>query len=114
MTPRPIELRHVWGRYPLADEATGGDLDPAGLGLPDSVVERLLAWADRWDATFDLDNPDMPRVEGFVLLELGRDGARLWRALLGLMPPAEWQVTYVHQNVRYRHPGELPVEWRVG
>lgn len=114
MPPRAIEVRHEWGRHPLADTVTGDDIDPASLGLPESVVERLVAWAARWDTTFDVEQPDVPIVEDFVLRELGRDGARLWRALLGLLPPAEWELSYVHDDVRYRDPSELPIQWRIG
>ena len=112
MGTREVELRHEWGHFPLWDLATGDDIDPAGLGLPPSVVERLEAWARRWESTFALDDPSHRRVEDFVIDDLGRDGARLWRALLGLLPPAEVTVTYVHEDVRYRTPQELPVEWR--
>lgn len=114
VTPRQLELGHRWGRHPLWDLETDLDVDPEVLDLPDSVVTRLTAWASRWDLTFDVENPDEPKVEGFVLEELGRDGARLWRALLGLLPPQEWQVSYVHRDVIYRTVDDLPIEWRVG
>ena len=114
MTPRRLELAHHWGQHPLWDPDAGLDVDPAQLDLPPSVVERLEAWAARWDTTFDLEDPDHPKVEGFVITELGRDGARLWRALLGLLPPQEWTVAYVHDDVIYRTVDELPVDWRVG
>lgn len=114
MTARHLELAHRWGRHPLWDLDADIDVDPDGLDLPDSVVTRLEAWAARWDLTFDVENPEKPKVETFVLEELGRDGARLWRALLGLLPPQQWSVTYVHRDVIYRAVTDLPIEWRVG
>ena len=114
MAPRHLELAHHWGRHPLWDRDVDHDVDPSTLPLPASVVNRLASWAHRWDLTFDVEHPDRPKVEAFVLEELGRDGARLWRALLGLLPPQEWTVTYVHDDVIYRTVDDLPVEWRVG
>ena len=114
MGTRSVELRHEWGRQPLWDLDRDDDIHPEVLGLPASVLERLDAWARRWDATFAIDDPTHRRVEPFVIEELGRDGARLWRALLGLLPPADFTVTYVHEDVRYRTPDELPIEWRFG
>ncbi len=114
MAPRRIELRHEWGYHPLWDADRDVDVDPSSLGLPASVVDRLDAWAARWDTTFDLTAPDRRKVEDFVIEELGRDGARLWRALLGLLPPSEVTLSFVHEQVIYRDASELPVEWRFG
>lgn len=114
MTPRHLELGHRWGRHPLRDLDADVDVDPELLDLPESVVARLAAWASRWDLTFDVERPDEPKVETFVLEELGRDGARLWRALLGLLAPQDWHVTYIHGDVIYRTVEDLPIEWRVG
>jgi hypothetical protein len=112
MAPRHLELRHRWGHHPLWDLDQDADVDPASLGLPASVVDRLGAWAARWDTTFDLTQPDHRTVEQFVVIELGRDGARLWRALLGLLPPGEVALSYHHEGVHYTDPAELPPEWR--
>ncbi len=111
MATRSVELRHEWGRHPLWDLDTDEDILPAALALPQSVVERLDAWARRWDSTFALDDPTHRRVEDFVIDDLGRDGSRLWRALLGLLPPSDYTVTYVHEQVRYSTPDQLPPEW---
>ena len=62
----------------------------------------------------DVEHPERPKVEAFVIEELGRDGARLWRALLGLLPPQDWEVAYLHEDVIYRTVDDLPIEWRVG
>lgn len=114
MAVRHIQLGHRWGRHPVWDVDRDTDLDPVLLALPESLQTRLDAWAARWDLTFDVEHPDRPKVERFVLDELGRDGARLWRALLGLLPPQEWEVAYVHRDVIYRTIDELPLEWRLG
>ena len=114
MAVRHIQLGRRWGGHPLWDPGWDSDVDPTLLPLPASVVTRLEAWAARWDLTFDVEHPERPKVERFVLDELGRDGARLWRALLGLLPPQEWEVVYVHDDVIYRTVDELPLEWRIG
>jgi hypothetical protein len=114
MTARRLELRHEWGHHALWDLDRDEDIDPATLDIPASVIVRLGAFASRWDSTFDVSHPDEPRVEQFVVDELGHEGARLWRALLGLLPPADFTITYQHDGVRYREASELPVEWRFG
>ncbi len=114
MARRRLQLRHIWGCHPLWDEAGEHDVDPTTLDLPRSVVERLDAWAARWDTTFDLEKPGRRKVESFVIEEMGRDGARLWRALLGLLDPADYMVTYLHEGVVYRRVEDLPLPWRFG
>lgn len=112
MSRRSVELRHEWGHHPLWDLDAHENIAPASLGLPDSVVDRLDSWARRWDSTFAIDDPSRRRVEEFVVDDLGHEGARLWRALLGLLAPSDHVITYVHEQVRYRTPDELPIEWR--
>lgn len=112
MARRRLELRHIWGCHPLWDPLDGHDVDPATLGLPRSLLDRLDAWAARWDTTFDLDHPGRRRVEAFVIEEMGREGARLWRALLGLLDPAAYSVTFLHEGVIYRTVEDLPPRWR--
>jgi hypothetical protein len=114
MAARHIQLGHRWGCHPVWDPDRDTDVDPSLLPIPASLITRLEAWAARWDLTFDHEHPDRPKVERFVIDELGRDGARLWRALLGLLPPQEWEVTYVHEDVIYRQVSELPLGWRLG
>ncbi len=113
MAVRHLELGHRWGRHPIWDPEWDTDVDPSLLPLPASIVTRLEAWAARWDLTFDVEHPDRPKVERWVLEELGRDGARLWRALLGLLPPQEYAVAYIHDDVIYRRIDELPTPWRL-
>lgn len=114
MAQRGLELRHVWGCHPLWDVAAEHDVDPLTLRLPRSLVDRLDAWAARWDATFGMEQPDKRKVEQFVIDELGRDGARLYRALLGLLDPQRYQVAYLHEGTTYRRVEDLPPEWRFG
>lgn len=110
---RHLEISHEWGTYAVRDLVTGDRVDPAGLPLPGSVVDRLDRWAARWDTTFDLDTPGRSKVDEWVLAELGRDGARLWRAVLSLLPPQEYTVVYRYRAQVYRTPDELPDEWRL-
>ena len=114
MGVRHIEVRHEPGRRPLHDLLTGAEVDPASLALPESLVDRLDAWARRWEGAVDATDPPALVVERWVVDELGRDRARLWRAMLGLLPPHGFHLTYAHEGVRYTSVDELPVEWRFG
>lgn len=88
-------------------------MDPADLPLPDSVCDRLNAWSSRWDTTFDLTNPGAPKVDNWVVEDLARQGARLWRAMLSVLSPQEFEVVYRHEDVLYRTLAELPDRWRL-
>lgn len=112
MARRRLELRHVWGCHPLWDAVGEHDVDPVTLDLPRSLVDRLDAWAARWDTTFDADRPGTRRVENFVIEDMGREGARLWRALLGLLDPVAFSVTFLHEGTTYRSVEDLPIRWR--
>jgi hypothetical protein len=111
MSRRGLELSHEWGCHALRDTDTGDRVDPAVLPLPTSLVERLAEWAARWDLTFDVERPDRPKVDSWVIDELGREGGHLWKAVLTVLPPTHYEVAYVHQDTVYRMPSELPPEW---
>lgn len=112
MAGRHIELHHAPDGGPLGDLLTGAPITPEELALPSSLVGRIDAWHRRWDKSVDHVDPDVVLVERWVIDELGRDGARLWRALLGLLQPQRYTVSYRHLDVRYSVPSELPIEWR--
>jgi len=113
MAPRQLEISHEWGSHAIRDVTTGDRVDPATLPVPASVAERLDAWSSRWDTTFDVDDPDTPKVDRWVLEELAREGAKLWRALLTVLPPHDYTVSYRHDDTLYRSPDELPDPWRL-
>jgi hypothetical protein len=111
MGRRLLELSRAWGCHPLRDLDTGDRLDPAELPVPQSLVTRLDKWAARWDLAYDIERPDVPKVDAWVLEELARDGAHLWKAVLTVLPPTSYGVVYVHEGTLYRDPKELPPEW---
>lgn len=113
MSPRQLEISHEWGMFAVRDVRTGDRLDPADLPIPSSIAERLNAWSTRWDTTFDVDRPDTPKVDTWVLQELAQEGAKLWRAVLSVLPPQEFAVAYRHDDVLYRTTAELPDQWRL-
>ena len=113
MATRLLEMSHEWGAFALRDMVTGERVDPADLPMPESVRDRLNAWSARWDTTFDVANPGAPKVDHWVLEELAKEGARLWRATLGVLPPQEYQVVYIHRDVIYNTPEDLPDPWRL-
>jgi hypothetical protein len=111
MSRRQLELSHEWGSHALRDVDTGDRVDPATLALPASLVERLVDWAARWDLTFDVERPDHRNVDDWVVNQLGKDGAHLWKAVMTVLPPSRYQVVYRHEDVIYREPSELPPQW---
>ena len=113
VSARRLELSHEWGSFALREVDTGDRLDPADLPMPESLATRLTSWSARWDTTFDLDRPDRPKVDRWVLDELARDGARLWRAVLTVLPAQSYEVVYRHDDTLYRRVEELPDHWRL-
>ena len=108
-----LEISHEWGSFALRDVTSGDRVDPRALPLPESICQRLNQWSSRWDTTFDVNDPGAPKVEAWVVRELGLEGARLWRATLGVLPPQHYRVVYRHEDTLYRTPEELPDEWRL-
>jgi hypothetical protein len=113
MAVRHLEISHEWGSFAVRDVTTGDRIDPASLPIPESVCTRLNRWSDRWDVTFDVHDASAPKVDEWVLQELGLEGARLWRAVLGSLSPQEYDVVYRHEDTLYRAPTELPDAWRL-
>ena len=113
MSTRRLEVSHEWGSYGVRDVESGDRLDPADLPLPESLSTRLNAWSARWDTTFDVDRPETPKVDEWVIEELACEGARLWRAMLTVLPPQHYDVSYRHDDTLYRTPSELPDAWRL-
>lgn len=64
-----------------------GNIDPASLGLPAPLVADLTAWAERFEAGFDWDDPGRspaPTSEEALAFEAeGRSLARRVAAALG-------------------------------
>ena len=110
MSRRGLELSHEWGCHALRDTDTGDRVDPAALPLPGSLVERLAEWAARWDLTFDVERPDRPKVDGWVIDELGqrRRPPVEGRARPSCRPPTT-RSSYVPPRTRSTaSPPELP------
>lgn len=61
-----LRVAPEWECWPLWDHETGDNLDPASLGLPPDLVRCVAAWDDRFQATFNRDDPpasDFPSAE---------------------------------------------------
>lgn len=86
--------------FPLWRPEGGGDLNPADLGLPTELTTRLLAWAEAFDSTLDVENAPAPLPMRAVFLRDGEDewasfeceGHTLWRLLRVARP--DLHVTY--------------------
>ena len=56
---KPINLRlsPSWQTWPLCDDDTGEPVSHHSLDLPDDLVERIEAWDDSWQETYNGDDP---------------------------------------------------------
>ncbi len=52
-----LRLSPEFGCWPTWDQDTGDPVDPASLGLPDDLAQRLTRWDDAFQATFDSAYP---------------------------------------------------------
>lgn len=55
--PRRIRLAPEFECWPIWDPDTGETLDPADLGLPGDLADRLRRWDDAFQATYDPVDP---------------------------------------------------------
>ena len=56
-----LKLMTDYDCYPLWD-SSGVNIDPHAIGISATLVVDLMAWADKYDATLNRDNP---RNSGF-------------------------------------------------
>lgn len=54
---RRLRVAVDYGAFPVWDLDDGGMVDPTTLPVDADLVARLQAWADRFDATVDWDDP---------------------------------------------------------
>jgi len=56
---RTIKLMPDYESYPLWEASPGatGNIDPSDLPISQSLTDRLLKWADAFDATLNRDDP---------------------------------------------------------
>ncbi|MDI4655226.1 hypothetical protein K9U41_02055 [Xanthobacter autotrophicus] len=67
LKPMPIKIMADYGCHPLwwdsanvvwsAWEGQVGDIDPASLGVSQTLAAELQAWAERYDARLNRDDP---------------------------------------------------------
>lgn len=95
----PRGMRHLrvsadYHAFPVWDLDEGGMVDGASLPIDEPLVARLQAWADRYDATLDLDDP---MASGFATpdeeLAFVAEGRQLARALQVQLGP-EFEVRF--------------------
>lgn len=57
--PQRIKLMADYGCHPIwsLDDAYGGNIDPAALGLSPALAADLAAWAERFEDALDWDDP---------------------------------------------------------
>lgn len=76
-----LRLAPEWECWPLWDDETGDNLDPRDLKLPPTLLARLLAWDDLFQATFNRDDPLASVLPGEEWRAEGRALADAIRAL---------------------------------
>lgn len=55
--PKHLRLAPDWQRWPLWDAETGDNVSYFRLNLPDALAERIEAWDDAWQETYNGDDP---------------------------------------------------------
>ncbi|MFB9236576.1 hypothetical protein ACFFWC_13615 [Plantactinospora siamensis] len=90
----------LWLRRPASSENT----DPTSLPISTGLVDGLMAWAQRYDATLDEDDPT---ASGFPdarsELEFREEGLRLARQLAAELGP-RYLVEYYDEGSGAPHP----------
>jgi hypothetical protein len=85
---RRLRVSADYHAFPVWDVDDGGMVDASTLPIDAQLVERLQAWADRYDATLDLDDP---LASGFATpdeeVAFTADGRQLARALQVALGP---------------------------
>lgn len=96
--PGNVRLEPAFGCWPLWDQDTGCNVDPAGLGLPQALVDRIRAFEDATLDATDADHPDGPTiVDTAARGRLEAEAAAICRALAEI---------YGGDNVCWRLPGD--------
>jgi hypothetical protein len=79
---RRLRVSADYHAFPVWDLDDGGMVDASTLPIDDQLAARLQAWADRFDATLDMDDPT---ASGFASPDeetaFVADGRQLARAL---------------------------------
>jgi hypothetical protein len=55
--PKHLRLAPDWQHWPLWDAETGNNVSHFRLNLPDALAERIAAWDDVWQETYNGDEP---------------------------------------------------------
>lgn len=79
-----IKLMADYQSYPLwwADGSNFGDIDPTELPITPELANGLLAWADRFDATYNSQDPGESGFDSAqAAAEFDLVGQQLWQQL---------------------------------
>jgi len=96
--PCNVRLEPAFGCWPLWDQDTGRNVDPANLGLPQALVDRVRAFEDATLDATDADHPDGPTiVDKAARGRLETEAAAICHALAEI---------YGGDNVCWRLPGD--------
>ena len=57
IVPKHLRLAPDWQHWPLWDAETGDNVSHFQLNLPDAIAERIKAWDDAWQETYNGDDP---------------------------------------------------------
>ena len=84
---RRLRVSADYHAFPVWDVDDGGMVDVSTLPIDDQLVARLQAWADRFDATLDMDDPTASgfanQDEETAFVAEGRQLARALQVQLG-------------------------------
>ena len=96
---RQFKLMADYECWPIWETSEGQycNVDPAVLGLSERLIDRIEAWADLYDTTYNKENPAQ---SGFMSTDaqsqFEHEGLAIWWALQAALPEAE--VSYFSES----------------
>lgn len=113
--PQKIKLMCDYYCYPLwwtVGSGKAGDIDPETLPLKPQTIQRLQAWADKFNSIL---NEEDPASSGFAReadrQAFDREGISLWHQVISELEP-EYEVHYFSECLgkHFSTPRELEIE----
>lgn len=96
--PGSVRLEPAFGCWPLWDQETSRNVDPASIGLPQALVDRIRAFEDATLDATDADHADGPTiVDKAARARLEGEATAICRLLVEI---------YGEDNVCWRLPGD--------
>jgi hypothetical protein len=112
--PQKIKLMTDYYCYPLWEVGpeSHGDIDPETLPLKPQTIQRLQAWADKFNSILNEEDPASSGFDSEADRQaFDREGISLWHQVISELEP-EYEVHYFSQCLgkHFSTPRELELE----